>query len=178
MVTYKNIPGHSGYRAGDDGSIWSCWRFQGAGYAGPCTQVVSDTWKILKGDPRKEDGRMRYTLRKDDGTYRRVYGYIFVLETFVGLCPEGMECCHRDGDCTNNSIGNLRWDTPVANKKDMIGHGTRQRGEQINTAKLKEDDVRSIRKAGGPLKSLAEQYGVTTVLIRMILKRKVWKHVE
>lgn len=47
-----------------------------------------------------------------------------VLEAFVGPCPPGMEACHNDGDTSNNSLPNLRWDTSSANKQDMIRHGT------------------------------------------------------
>ena len=47
-----------------------------------------------------------------------------VLEAFVGPCPEGHECCHNDGDPTNNNLSNLRWDTPSGNALDSVLHGT------------------------------------------------------
>lgn len=47
-----------------------------------------------------------------------------VLEAFVGPCPNGHECCHGDGDPSNNSLSNLRWDTSSANHYDMVRHGT------------------------------------------------------
>lgn len=47
-----------------------------------------------------------------------------VLEAFVGPCPEGMECCHNDGDYRNNHLTNIRWDTHVNNMRDSIQHGT------------------------------------------------------
>lgn len=47
-----------------------------------------------------------------------------VLEAFVGLRPAGLDCCHGDGDPTNNALTNLRWDTPSANAQDAIRHGT------------------------------------------------------
>lgn len=53
-----------------------------------------------------------------------------VLEAFVGPRPLGMHCCHNDGDPTNNSVDNLRWDTPSANVLDSIRHGT-----QVNARK-------------------------------------------
>jgi hypothetical protein len=177
-VKWHVIPGHPGYLAGRDGSIWSCWRFRGAGYGGPCTQVMSDTFRRLKGSPRRSDGRLRYTLRRFDGRYRRAYGSHFVLEAFVGPRPDGMEACHTDGDCTNDAADNLRWDCPAANKADMVRHGTRQRGEAINTAKLTPEAIRDIRRAGYPLRPSAEKYGVTTTLISLILRRKVWAHVD
>lgn len=47
-----------------------------------------------------------------------------VLEAFVGPAPEGMQGCHNDGNPGNNSLANLRWDTPSANQLDSVAHGT------------------------------------------------------
>ncbi|MES5383891.1 NUMOD4 motif-containing HNH endonuclease [Mycolicibacterium conceptionense] len=47
-----------------------------------------------------------------------------VLAAFVGPCPDGMECCHNDGDAGNNRLENLRWDTHSANVLDCVKHGT------------------------------------------------------
>lgn len=46
-----------------------------------------------------------------------------VLETFVGPCPEGMECCHNDDNSYNNVLSNLRWDTRRANLLDRFRNG-------------------------------------------------------
>lgn len=177
-VKYKNIPGHTGYRAGSDGSIWSCFRFKGAGYGRSCTQVISKVWKRLKGDSRKEDGRLRYTIRSDSGSYTRKYGSYFVLLSFVGDRPKGMEACHKDGNCLNDSIGNLYWGTSVQNKSDMKKHGTVLRGEKSGRSKLTEDAVREIRRIGLPLAQHAEKFGVTTTLVSLVLNRRIWNHVK
>lgn len=47
-----------------------------------------------------------------------------VLAAFVGPCPDGMEGCHNDGDCTNDLLSNLRWDTRSANNLDAVRHHT------------------------------------------------------
>lgn len=59
-----------------------------------------------------------------------------VLNAFVGQCPEGMECCHNDGDATNNRVENLRWDTKCSNRRDAICH---------DAAGLNQVDVANIR---------------------------------
>lgn len=46
-----------------------------------------------------------------------------VLIAFVGQAPDGMECCHNDGDPTNNQLANLRWDTRSENMRDRFRHG-------------------------------------------------------
>jgi len=61
--------------------------------------------------------------------------HVLVLTAFVGPCPEGLECCHGDGKPAHNAVGNLRWDTRLANVHDMIRHGTkyiRRAGDRIN----------------------------------------------
>jgi hypothetical protein len=54
------------------------------------------------------------------GVRRQVHR--LVLEAFVGPCPDGMECCHEDGDSTNNRVDNLRWDTHEANVRERLEH--------------------------------------------------------
>ena len=64
-----------------------------------------------------------------------------VLENFVGPCPDGMECCHNDGNPDNNRLDNLRWGTPSENSRDKIRHGTTTAGrifDKGNSRKLKE----------------------------------------
>lgn len=46
-----------------------------------------------------------------------------VLEAFVGPRPDGMEACHNNGDRSDPSLSNLRWDTPSANQRDSVIHG-------------------------------------------------------
>lgn len=52
--------------------------------------------------------------------------HVLVLNAFVGPCPPGLECCHGDGKPARNEVDNLRWDTRLANVRDMIRHGTAQ----------------------------------------------------
>lgn len=49
---------------------------------------------------------------------------VLVLEAFAGAKPAGLEACHNDGDKTNDSIANLRWDTRSENALDRVRHGT------------------------------------------------------
>lgn len=170
-VTLHPIPGCGGYAVSIDGRVWSCWRATGRP---DYQQQQSNRWRTLKPSPRKEDGRKRYTLRRDDGTYRRCYASHLVLEAFVGPCPAGMEACHNNGDCTDDSAGNLRWDTPISNKADMKRHGTQVAGETHPKAKLSDQDVRAIldfRAAGYSHKRLAEHYGVSVQRIHQITKK-------
>lgn len=60
---------------------------------------------------------------KRNGTRKTAKVHRLVLEAFVGPAPEGMECCHNNGDAADNRLGNLRWDSSSANKWDIIKHG-------------------------------------------------------
>jgi hypothetical protein len=47
-----------------------------------------------------------------------IYAHRMILETFVGMCPEGDWAAHYDDAPSKNHIGNLRWDTPMGNGED------------------------------------------------------------
>jgi hypothetical protein len=47
-----------------------------------------------------------------------------VAEAFLGPRPNGMQCCHNNGDPGDNRLENLRWDTPSSNMQDTKLHGT------------------------------------------------------
>jgi NUMOD4 motif-containing protein/HNH endonuclease len=68
-------------------------------------------------------GYQLVSLRHSD-RYRREYVHALVLTAFAGPRPDGMYCCHFDGNPLNNALPNLRWDTPSSNVEDMFRHGT------------------------------------------------------
>jgi hypothetical protein len=174
-VTYKDIPGHPGYRVGDDGSVWSCLvRFHEKGKVGS-SSVIGDTWHRLSPGPMSTSDHLRVNLR---GHIRAVHQ--LVLEAFVGPCPVGLECCHEDDDPTNNRLTNLRWGTRESNISDRFRHGTFLIGESHYIAKLTEDSVRQIRAdgaAGLGSSELASKYKVSRQTIRGVIARRTWKHV-
>lgn len=69
------------------------------------------------------EGRLRVSLAKN-GRCRRVRVHHLVLEAFTGPRPSRMYGCHSDGNCLNNDLANLRWDTPRNNQLDSLRHGT------------------------------------------------------
>ncbi len=97
-----------------------------------------------------------------------------VLVAFVGPCPERMECCHNDGDETNNRLANLRWDTHSANLLDKRRHGTMPCGERHPKAKLSDMDIAEILRlgqAGEGHTGLARRFGVSGARIGQIIKK-------
>lgn len=129
--------------------------------------------------PAITNGYPRVCLRKE-GQQKCFTVHRLVCTAFHGPCPPGMECCHGDGNRTNASANNLRWDTSAANQADRVKHGTIPKGEKSGTAKLTTNqakDILSARKKGELLSVLAKQYGVSIAAIGYMTTGKTWKHV-
>lgn len=175
MSEYRDIPGFPCYSISATGVVFSKKR-----------------GRPLK--PAINFGYSRVFLSVGGKIYRRAV-HRLVLETFVGPCPPGMECCHADGNPQNNEIDNLRWATPKENEADKVRHGRRllgsrsmlgtikerARGEQVAGAKLSVADVREIRHrydSGESKHALAAEFGIHERTVRKIAKRQKWKHVS
>lgn len=134
------------------------------------------------GKPRRRPLRMLW-LHYDDNGYRRVTVtgksrllHRIVLEAFVGPCPEGMECCHNNGDRSDCRPENLRWGTHKENSQDRVAHGTSRRGESHSLAKLKEWQVLEIFASSGSLAKVAAMYGVSKHTVHDIRRGRSWGH--
>jgi hypothetical protein len=166
QVEYRDIPGHPGYRAGTDGTVWSCLTKQSLGRGCGTWQVIGRKWRKLK--PLRTGAYLGVALRG-----KPAYVHRLILETFVGPCSEGLECCHNNGDCTNNKLTNLRWDTHRENSRDRIRHGTGTRGSRIPQAKLREEQIpliRVLRTNGRTLREIAQVFGVSESAISQALR--------
>lgn len=170
-VLYRSIDGFPGYRVGDDGSIWSCWKKNGRGRP----YVLSADWRRLKPDVRRF-GHQYITLSRQGATVRRQVHQI-VLEAFVGPAPDGLEGCHDDGNASNNALGNLRWDTHQANMLDRSRHGRCVR-EGHGRAKMTEETVRELRELrtyGVTTTALAARFRIGVTQVRRILSGEHWR---
>lgn len=144
-VEYRAVPGWPGYDVGSDGSMWTRRkRGRGAGKLYDERRPVKQT--VL------DSGRRQVCLyRGDKKSRKKLFVHRLVLLAFVGPCPEGLECCHWDGDHTNNKRDNLRWGTRADNIADLIRHHQTRRGdyklgESHHKAKLSDDQVREVRE--------------------------------
>jgi hypothetical protein len=126
------------------------------------------------------------TVAKAGKKFNR-YIHRMVLEAFDDPCPAGMEACHWDDDHGNNRLSNLRWGTKDANVSDRKRNGgfarsaEAVRGEKNVTAKLKEEDVRAIKRRfadGESGAEIARDYPeVTASNIYAIKYGKSWSHI-
>lgn len=146
---------------------------------------ISDKGKIINPDnsiksyskDRLGYGKVSFTVNNKQ-TSRLLHRLILIA--FKGDCPEGMEGCHNDGNPSNNTLENLRWDTRKNNHADKKKHGTWQGGEKNNASKLKEYQVLEIRemhKKGLSTYKIAAKYKMAQSIIWYIVNRVSWKHI-
>lgn len=170
MIAYVAIADFPEYRAGDDGSVWS--------------RLQSGNWKQLSIYVKTDRGttykRVYVDLRRD-GKRHHLRLAPLILKAFCGTAPAGMQCCHKDGNPLNNRLDNLRWGTKQSNIDDMIRHGTFVRGSRSLNAKLREDDIPSVRQKaadGMSFGAIARIYRVSPNCIERIVSRKTWAHIH
>jgi len=176
-IEYRNLDaiGFSGYKVGDDGSVWTCKIMGSASKRGE--------WKRLRPAMIGPKGKKYPAVSlSNKGTRKTLRVSWIVLTAFVGKMQDGMQACHfPDKSTLNNSLSNLRWGTRSSNESDKKHHGTDNSGTRNTNAKLTEDDVRSIRKSfreGTKQAVLSRQYQVSAHVINCVVLGKTWKHVS
>ena len=169
MSPLYDIPNYPGYQITKTGKIWSLSK---KGYHRG----------IFLSRTLDSNGYLHISLYKKGKQYTELV-HRLVLEVFIGPCPEGMECCHKDGNKTNNHLKNLRWDTHSSNILDNVNSLTHnfKGGEKHYRAKLIAVEVKVIRQllAQGELKQkeIAKLFNVTPATISDISRRHSWKFV-
>lgn len=169
-VEYRDVARWPGYRVGSDGSVWSC-KSKGR------RSVPTDSWHPLKTSIHSA-GYLVVTFRCGRSVKVTMYVHRLVLEAFIGPCPEGKECRHKDGNRKNASLSNLEWGTPTQNAADKLRHGTEPFGSRRYNAKLTEADVETVlrlRESGMTYRAIAERFDVATTTIKGIFNGHSWK---
>lgn len=157
-----------GYRVSSAGFVMSQWKIGNNPINGRIEWTRGESWTALI--PYYVHGYPTLAIRHAGKTIR-VTVHRLVAEAFLGPCPAGQEVCHFDGNRANPAAANLRYDTRKANLADRERHGTAQRGERNPSATLTNEqanELRILRKAGEPLKSLAKRFGVTEATVSRI----------
>jgi hypothetical protein len=165
LEVWKDIPGESDYQVSSLGRVRSKDR------------TVRHNW----GGNKKVKGKILSQLITPNGYCqvfiwkngkRRVFSvHRLVLLTFVGLCPDNMEVRHLNSIKTDNRLSNLVYGTHSENVIDTIKLGRNSR------QKLTPGIVEEIRKRillGDSIKTLAQEYSVSTRAISKIKKRQTY----
>ena len=184
------VQGFPGFLASDDGLVFAQSRFvmRSNGISQRLRSKIVKPYKGIKAHSVRIGS-------VTDGTRTTMNVGAAVLSAFAGARPYGMECCHNDGDPSNNNLQNLRWDTKYANEQDKLKHGTRPfgdrngrrtkpwataRGERNGNARLtnsKAADVRRRVLAGETQASVARSIGVPKGLVSRIARGKTYREV-
>ena len=178
FVVFRDVPGFPGYMVGSDGSVWSRIRLKSLGCGKGTAATLGGQWHLRRTSINRY-GYETVALHRSRVS-RRFRVHAMVLLAFVGPPAIGQECRHMDGIRSNNQLRNIRWGTKQENTEDRIRHGTSARGEGHARSKLTEVNVHAIREMaakGVPRKQIANKFGVSNVLIGLILKGKIWRHV-
>ena len=107
-------------------------------------RIRNNKGKCLK-QFKSYNGYYKVGLYKNKKRYNQTV-HVAVLEAFNSKRPEGLVCCHTDGNSINNHISNLRWGTQKENIRDSVNQGTHVKGERCGGSKLKELEVVLIKK--------------------------------
>jgi hypothetical protein len=151
-------PFAAGYRAGSDGSVWTCKNGRWG---------IADDWKRL-ATGEDSSGYPCVRLMCRDKKPRTFRVHVLVLLAFVGPRPQDADGCHINGRRDDPRLENLRWDSRRENVRDALRHGTIGRGGGHHAAKLTDEQADLIRKSTERGVDLARCYGVSEATVSRI----------
>lgn len=180
MEQWKPVPGYEGvYEASNLGAVRSTPKEWSTGKEG-------STKRSHKGVALKPwttpNGYHRITFKIPGPLPNGIAVHRLVALLFISNPENKPQVNHIDGNKTNNRVDNLEWTTSSENVRHSIDTGLRvsPKGTELSHAKLTEKDVIDIRNrkaSGETYRAIADSYGMHTVSIFYIVKRKNWKHI-
>lgn len=129
--------------------------------------------RLLNPSVRRNGYRALMLSRSDVKV--NAYVHHLVAHAFIGPRPPGMWINHIDGDKLNNRVENLEYVTVTENNRHAFRTGLQPTGESRAHTRLRDEEVRAIRRAvadGKGYGELAEAYGVTAEHVSLIARGK------
>lgn len=157
MEVWKPVPGFGGhYMASSEGRIKTLPR---------------EVWK-LNGKVRQFYKERILTQKPDKAGYVyvhisvgnskiRISAHRLVALAWHGPCPDGFECCHNNGNASDNRPANLRWDTHFANNRDRKAHGNYPMGTRHPMAKFPDSVIQQVVAQNMPRKLAMSTFGIS-----------------
>ena len=122
--------------------------------------------RMNKANARVLKGSLdRYGYRRVCLDGKTVKVHVLVARAFHGPRPDGLDCAHLNGNCSDNSASNLRWVTRSENNSHQYAHGRKvstnlqPRGPQI--APEKRSAIIEDIQAGIGGRRIARKYAVS-----------------
>lgn len=134
----------------------------------------------LKGKELRFNDNGKGYLSVQLGRGNRRYVHRLVAEMFIDNPFELPTINHIDNNTKNNNVTNIEWVTQQENIQHKVRQGRQHKGERIPSTKLKEDDVREIRKLlsdGVSQTKIAEMYNITQTPVSKIKRGVTWSYV-
>lgn len=148
-VTYAVAEDFPTYDVGTNGDVRRNDKTPVGPHFEPAGTLVPARW-TTKGFSRVGTPAKKYCMIKvnnKDGKEIHMGLQILVLLAHRGKRPTGCQAGHFViGDTRVNCLWNLRWRTTEQQQEDKIYHGTRRTGDKNRLTKVKNRDVRYIRR--------------------------------
>ncbi len=169
MEIWKDIPGFEGYyQVSNLGNVKSLDR--------EVTRADNIVVKYKGKNIKKgltHDLRIRYKLSKN-GKSKHYLGHYLVMLAFVGERPKGYEILHSNGDCQDNRLANLSYDTQSQNRIDDYRHGKKNANGKLSIEEVLE--IRRLCKTGKFTNTeIAKKFNVLQPCISNIASRRTFK---
>lgn len=172
---WRVVPGFPFYEVSASGEVRSITALRKHG------GYRSRMWRgrVLK---QKRQGRyLSVGLYDDEGGYQLMRVHVIVALAFVPN-PDGHKLVrHLDDVGTNNRWDNLAWGTHFDNAQDKCMLGNSGRALTLEDARcikkaLAETLRADQRRAPGELQRIANEWGVSKVIVNRIDTGKAWRH--
>lgn len=129
---------------------------------------------------KDRDGYWKVTLNWDSQT-KTPFVHRLVARAFIGVCPEGQQVRHKDGNPANSDVNNLCYGTPLQNVDDKYEHGTQLylAGSKLPQATITEQmaqEIDSMLRAGHRCAQIADHFGVSKNVVYQINTGESWTH--
>jgi hypothetical protein len=153
-MSYKSIPDHPNYEVSKEGNV----------------RRKGKTNHLIPWSHRS--GHLYVAMDKKK---RQVHHLVLLAHGYPR--PDGHECCHKDGNPTNNHLDNLEWGTRKKNIMDYIKHNGRHMAKNSTSfdvaRKIKEEHDGKF----GTGVRLAKKYGVSVYTVSEIRKGRTFKYI-
>ena len=130
-MSTKPVLGYPGYAVTAAGEVFTFWRRvtqqKGESQRRGIRSAIGVVGRELRSFDRKDrkgaPTGYRTVCLSREGKHKNFYVHDLVLTAFVGPRPTAEhEACHRNGERSDNRLGNLRWGTVQENAEERRRH--------------------------------------------------------
>lgn len=164
---WKWLEGCEGrYEVSDKGRVRSRTR-------NPDKPQIMSPWK-------SNNGYMNVGIRYSKGArFKARTIHRLVLLAFVGPCPDGMACNHKNGDKADNRVENLEWATPSENMlhcfrklhPECFATGIDHYNGKLSDAHVAK--IRALASEGMRQREIADMFNITQSYVSHIVSGRV-----